>query len=52
MEFKSREMDREAGEKLTFKCPKCEFSKTKFANDAANARRQRAPAKKARQPIS
>jgi len=50
MAFKHREVDTITGEKLTFQCPKCEFTKTKLSGDAVGARRQRIPAKQSRRP--
>jgi len=46
MELKSRETDASGVEKHVFKCPKCEFSKTKISGDPAGAGRYRAPRKK------
>jgi tRNA(Ile2) C34 agmatinyltransferase TiaS len=45
MELAGREPGANGAEKYTFKCPKCEFSKTK-TNDPANAGRYRAPRKR------
>jgi tRNA(Ile2) C34 agmatinyltransferase TiaS len=43
MELASREPGANGAEKHTFKCPKCEFSKTKISGDPASAGRYRAP---------
>jgi hypothetical protein len=46
MEFVSRALDAGGAEKHVFKCPKCEFSKTKIAGDQAHAGRHRSPRKR------
>jgi hypothetical protein len=46
MELASRVPDTGGGEKHVFKCPKCEFSKTKIAGDPANGGRHRPPRKR------
>jgi tRNA(Ile2) C34 agmatinyltransferase TiaS len=46
MELAGREPGANGAEKYTFKCPKCEFSKTKISNDPTNAGRYRAPRKR------
>lgn len=46
MELAGREHGASGVEKLTFKCPKCEFVKTKISGDPANAGRNRAPKKR------
>jgi len=46
MELAGREPGANGAEKLTFKCPKCEFSKTKISGDPASAGRYRAPKKR------
>jgi len=46
MELTSREPAPNGAEKHVFKCPKCEFSKTKIAGDPASAGRYRAPRKR------
>jgi tRNA(Ile2) C34 agmatinyltransferase TiaS len=46
MELAGRELGDNGVEKLTFKCPKCEFSKTKISGDPANGGRHRAPRKR------
>jgi len=46
MELASREPGANGAEKHVFKCPKCEFSKTKITGDPANAGRNRAPRKR------
>jgi hypothetical protein len=46
MELASRELAANGAEKHVFKCPKCEFSKTKIAGDPANGGRHRAPRKR------
>jgi hypothetical protein len=48
MELASREPAANGAEKHVFKCPKCEFSKTKVAGDAAAAGRHRSPRKSKR----
>jgi hypothetical protein len=47
MELASQQAGANGVEKHTFKCPKCEFSKTKISGDATNAGRYRAPGKRA-----
>ena len=46
MELTSSEADANGVEKHVFKCPKCEFSKTKITGDPANAGRNRVPRKR------
>ena len=46
MELASREPGANGAEKHFFKCPKCEFSKTKISGDAVNAGRHRPPRKR------
>jgi tRNA(Ile2) C34 agmatinyltransferase TiaS len=46
MELAGREVGANGAEKHTFKCPKCEFSKTKISGDAASPGRHRAPRRK------
>ena len=46
MELASREPGANGAEKHIFKCPKCEFSKTKITGDPASAGRHRAPRKR------
>jgi transposase-like protein len=46
MEVQRSEPNPSGGEKQTFKCPKCEFVKTKVVGDPANAGRFRAPRKR------
>jgi hypothetical protein len=46
MELARRELAPNGAERHVFKCPKCEFSKTKIAGDPANGGRYRAPRKK------
>jgi hypothetical protein len=46
MELARREPAPNGAEKHVFKCPKCEFTKTKIAGDPANGGRYRAPRKK------
>ena len=46
MELASREPGANGAEKHVFKCPKCEFSKTKITGDPANPGRYRAPRKR------
>jgi hypothetical protein len=46
MELARREPAPNGAEKHVFKCPKCEFSKTKIAGDPASAGRYRAPRKR------
>ena len=46
MELASREPGANGAEKHVFKCPKCEFSKTKTTGDPASAARYRAPRKR------
>jgi hypothetical protein len=43
MELAGREPGANGAEKRIFKCPKCEFSKTKIVGDPTNAGRYRAP---------
>jgi hypothetical protein len=46
MELASRETQTNGAEKRVFKCPKCEFAKTKLIGDPASAGRHRAPRKR------
>jgi hypothetical protein len=46
MELAGRETGANGAEKHIFKCPKCEFSKTKITGDPANAGRYRAARKR------
>jgi hypothetical protein len=46
MELVVRAAAANGAEKQTFKCPKCEFSKTKTIGDPANAGRHRPPRKR------
>jgi hypothetical protein len=46
MELARREASADGAEKHVFKCPKCEFSKTKIAGDPTNGGRRRAPRKR------
>ncbi len=46
MELATRESAVNGAERHVFKCPKCEFSKTKITGDAANAGRHRPPRKR------
>jgi len=46
MELAGSEPGANGAEKITFKCPKCEFSKTKTSGDPANGGRHRAPRKR------
>jgi hypothetical protein len=46
MELASSAPQANGAEKHVFKCPKCEFSKTKITGDPADAGRYRAPRKR------
>ena len=46
MELAGRESATNGAERHIFKCPKCEFSKTKITGDPANPGRFRAPRKR------
>jgi len=46
MELASREPAANGAEEHIFKCPKCEFSKTKITGDPTSAGRYRAPRKR------
>ncbi|WP_299719034.1 hypothetical protein [Tardiphaga sp.] len=46
MEVARREAAPNGAEKLTFKCPKCEFVKTKIVGDPLHDSRHRPPRKK------
>jgi hypothetical protein len=46
MELASSAPHANGAEKHVFKCPKCEFSKTKITGDPTNAGRYRAPRKR------
>ncbi|MDP1581872.1 MAG: hypothetical protein Q8M18_00410 [Bradyrhizobium sp.] len=48
MVLASSEAHANGAEKHVFKCPKCEFSKTKTTGDAAAAGRHRSPRKSKR----
>lgn len=46
MELAGSELSANGAQKHHFKCPKCEFSKTKITGDPAHAGRYRAPRNK------